>query len=79
MRKKILTTAFAIAIAAVAAWNVNANREKTEMSDMALANVEALAAGEGSSCCIGSSFKVTSIPGGWHCENNKGNSCCPTC
>ena len=42
------------AIAAVAAWNVNANRDKTEMSDLALANVEALAGESGGStfyCC----------------------------
>ena len=29
------------------------------------------------SSCVGSKFKVTSIPGGWHCQNNAGTACCP--
>jgi hypothetical protein len=31
------------------------------------------------SCCIGSTFQITSIEGGWKCLNDKGNSCCPIC
>ena len=27
--------------------------------------------------CIGANFRVISIPGGWHCQNNAGSSCCP--
>ena len=48
MKRTILTTLFVITIAAVAAWNVSMhqNRDKPEMSDLALANVEALALNE---------------------------------
>jgi Tfp pilus assembly protein FimT len=45
-----------LAIAAVAAWNVNLNSQKNELSDIQLANVEALAqeSGEGQIYCCGS-------------------------
>lgn len=73
--KKILLSV--VAVAAIAVGYQKYNQSKT-MSDLMLANVEALASGE-ESCCIGSKFQVTSIPGGWHCQNDMGNSCCPTC
>jgi hypothetical protein len=53
------------------------NMSEKALSDVALANVEALA-NEGS-CCIGSKFQITPISGGWRCENDKGSSCCPVC
>ena len=43
MRKKILGASFVVAMAAIAGYNTYANQTKIEMSDMALANVEALA------------------------------------
>ena len=45
MRKKILSATFVIAMAAIAGYNTFVNQTKVEMSDMALANVEALADG----------------------------------
>jgi hypothetical protein len=41
--KYILGSLAVLAIAAVAAWNVNLNSQKNELSDILLANVEALA------------------------------------
>ncbi len=43
MRKKILGSTFVVAMAAIAGYNTYVNQTKVEMSDMALANVEALA------------------------------------
>ena len=43
MRKKILSATFVVAMAAIAGYNTYVNQTKVEMSDMALANVEALA------------------------------------
>ena len=43
MKKKILGGLALLAIAAVAAWNVNFNSHKNLISDVALTNVEALA------------------------------------
>jgi anti-sigma regulatory factor (Ser/Thr protein kinase) len=43
MNKKILYGIAVLAIAAVAAWNVNLNSQNNDLSDISLANVEALA------------------------------------
>lgn len=43
MKKKILSATFVVAMAAIAGYNTYVNQAKVEMSDMALANVEALA------------------------------------
>ncbi|MDR1369348.1 MAG: NVEALA domain-containing protein [Dysgonamonadaceae bacterium] len=49
--KKILFTTFAVAVIAVAAGlNVMQGRSETALSDVALANVEALANGENPNC-----------------------------
>ena len=49
MRKKIFSATFVVAMMAVAGYNVYMSQTKYEMSDLALANVEALANnGEGS-------------------------------
>ena len=45
MKKKILGATFVVAMAAIAGYNTYVNQTKVEMSDMALANVEALADG----------------------------------
>lgn len=43
MKKKILSAMFAVAIMAVAGYNVYMNLMKDNLSDLALANIEALA------------------------------------
>jgi hypothetical protein len=43
MNKKFLYGIAIFAVAAVAAWNVNLNSQKSDMSGLSLANVEALA------------------------------------
>ena len=47
MRKKIIGGFAVLAIAAMAAWNVNYGSQTKGMSDLELANVEALAQNEG--------------------------------
>ena len=47
MGKKIFGVIAFVAIAAAAGWNYQQNKQEVELSDLALANVEALAAGEG--------------------------------
>ena len=46
MKKKIMGAIAFIAIAVAAGWNVQQNQNKTEMSDLTLENIEALASGE---------------------------------
>lgn len=48
--KKALYTVAVIATVAIAGWNYQQNKE-VELSDLAMANVEALARNEGSSDC----------------------------
>jgi hypothetical protein len=47
MKKYIISGIAVLAIAAVAAWNVSMNSQNSALSDIQLANVEALADGEG--------------------------------
>ena len=47
MKQKFLYGFAVLAIAVVAAWNVNLSSKGSGLSDLALANVEALAGGEG--------------------------------
>jgi hypothetical protein len=49
MKKKIFGGIALLAIAAVAAWNVDLNSQSNELSAVSLANVEALA-GESADC-----------------------------
>ena len=49
MKKKIFSVTFVVALAAIAGYNTYVNQTEVEMSDMALANVEALAGPEGES------------------------------
>jgi hypothetical protein len=63
MKKKIISIAFVAAIAVTTAWNFIQSKTEVELSDLALANVEALASGENSgSGCSGCS----SIGWGWN-------------
>lgn len=47
MKKKILGVALIATMAVAAGWNFNQSKNETGMSNIALANVEALAYGEG--------------------------------
>ena len=80
MNKKVLKVAFVAAIAMVSAINVF-NAQKAEMlSDVALANVEALAELEGDKPGSGSSIGrwIVTIynPMHWKCDQG-GGMCCP--
>lgn len=46
MRKKLIGVAVVAAIAVAASWNFNQSKNEVEMSDLTLANVEALATPE---------------------------------
>ncbi len=46
MKKKILGAALIAAMAITAGWNFNQNKNEVELSDIALANISALARGE---------------------------------
>ena len=46
MKKKIFGAALISAMAVAAGWNFNQSKNETQLSDLALANVEALANGE---------------------------------
>lgn len=47
MKKKIIGVALVAAMAVTAGWNYNQSQNEMAMSDLALANVDALARGEG--------------------------------
>ena len=51
MKKTIFKTLLAVAFTMVAGYSVYASQQKVEMSDLAMANVEALASDEGSVTC----------------------------
>ena len=51
MGKKILGVIALVAIAAATGWNYQQNKQEVEFSDLALANVEALAYNESSEHC----------------------------
>ena len=46
MKKKIFRVALIAAMAVAAGWNYQQNKQNVELSDLAMANVEALARGE---------------------------------
>jgi hypothetical protein len=58
MKRKIIGGIAMLAIAAIAMFNVNLNSKSNKLSDLALANVEALADGESNSGNCG--FKIWS-------------------
>jgi hypothetical protein len=61
MKKKIVSIVFVAAIAVAAAWNFSQSKAEADMPDLALANVEALASGEGSTTCSSCNFNSSSI------------------
>ena len=72
IKKLIVGLAF-IAVAAIAAWNVSINSNKYGLSDISLANVEALAVEISSP----GRWSVDVISGShWICTNG-GRECCP--
>lgn len=73
---KIILGTFAVMSAAAIFLSVNTGKTSSMKNDLMQKNIEALSAGE-SSNCIGDSFKVIGISGGWKCINDAGNSCCP--
>lgn len=50
MKRRILGIIVTVAIAVAATWNFNQEKNEIVISELALANVEALANGESSSC-----------------------------
>lgn len=72
MKKNILKITFAAALAVVAGVTAYQAQDKEMMSDLALANVEALANEE-----IGNGKWVVTVysPTSWRCDPNGGASC----
>lgn len=70
--KKAIKAAFVVAVAAVIGYNVYENQQADTMSDLMLANVEALADEE-----ITSGIWVVTVysPSHWDCTPNGGASC----
>ena len=67
MKKKIIRSVFVVAFAMVAGYNVYCSQKPAEMSDMALANVEALARDEVWGCdngCVDNGNGC--VCNGWH-------------
>lgn len=62
MKKYILSIAV-IATAAIAGWNYQQSQNETVLSDLALANIEALASGEGERGTGTCYHTITSQPG----------------
>ncbi|MDR1980567.1 MAG: NVEALA domain-containing protein [Tannerellaceae bacterium] len=80
MKKRILSITFVTTIAVTSAWNIYQTNKEIPLSDLALANIEALAnetAGGGSGC----KWKLIDCPGLWTGSyeaclvNGDGNSC----
>jgi hypothetical protein len=63
MKQKIIGIVFVAAIVVAAAWNFSQNKVDAELSDLALANVEALAGGEITigGCCSNGVICVVTI------------------
>ena len=47
MKKKVMYAVACVALAAVAGWNYQQSQQESELSDLTLENIEALASGEG--------------------------------
>lgn len=76
--KKIMKIAFVAAFAAVAGYGVYANQQSETMSDLMLANVEALADGESASSCRWSRVYDSMGCQYWNCVSNGSGDYC-TC
>lgn len=79
MKKAFLKVFGVAALAAGMMYNVQMSDygSSSDISLAALGNV-AVAQSEGGSCCVGSTFRISPISGGWSC-NQGGSSCCPVC
>jgi len=75
MNKRILTWIAVVAIVAIAGWNVSQNRSDNEMSDVALANVEALADGETEYCKNVWNRYYRPEGDGYNCTKNGSETC----
>lgn len=76
--KKALYAVAVIATIAIAGWNYQQNKE-VELSDLALANVEALASGESTGCHYIVTYKWNGDYGNTHLNKvctAGGRSCC---
>lgn len=51
MKKKIMYAVACVALAAIAGWNYQQNQKEIQLSDLAIANIEAIASGESGSHC----------------------------
>jgi hypothetical protein len=76
MIKKVLGGIALLAIAAVAAWNVNLSSQSNDLSELSLANVEALAGNETSECPNGCypNGNGCYCNGWWECEKKQINN-----
>ncbi|MDR2911668.1 MAG: NVEALA domain-containing protein [Bacteroidales bacterium] len=74
MKKKILCGVAAVAISATIAFNMSLNANSNNLSDLSLANVEALASDELLDIKMWSVYAESSVH--WRCDPN-GNSACP--
>ena len=68
MKKKIFSAAFAVVIMAVAGYNVYMNQTKSKMSELALANIEALAGDENATGTLDDCNKICVTDYNCHCH-----------
>jgi len=73
MKKKLLYGFAVIVIATIVAWNVNVSSKRYGLSDISLANVEALAQGEDGSACKWKSVEAACGCGYWALCDSDGN------
>ena len=71
MKKNILKLVFASAFALLAGYSVYDSQQNIEMSDLAMANVEALARGEGSGIPYKGAYANWEKGGGCKCFRNR--------
>ena len=65
MKTKLIIGFIAVAVAALAGWNINKSQNEAFLSELALANVEALASGEIVIECDNSSMAIRSCGTVW--------------
>lgn len=75
MLRNYIKLGFVVAAVAVAGWNINQEKQDVELSDLALANVDALATRE-STCVDCYNFKLVSYDSGCKiCKSASNKSC----
>ncbi|MDY3268609.1 MAG: NVEALA domain-containing protein [Phocaeicola sp.] len=74
MKKRVFKLVFSSAFVLVAGYSVYASQQNAEMSDLALANVEALAGGEEATCTF-SHVEKDQATNKLNCSGN-GSLCC---